>query len=280
MRSIASASSTAARRTPMSGVRVEPVGDPAHVLDAVLRLPAAREVVVVLGEPYENGLFAQHLQRGEQLLSLLDGTAEVSLRVKDEERRLHVRDVGQRRAEDELLAPLPWRGVAHLVLPEVPPNVARTERGDVVRDAPLRDRGPETISVADDPIGHEPAVAAAGHIEALWVDPAECEGMIDTGHEVVIVLPAPIADARLDEPLAVRMTSARVGEQHRIATPREHVELVEERVAVCRVRPAMDLQDEGPLLRWIEPARLHEPALDRPAIRAGELDALGCRDEP
>src|SRR5881396_2961781 len=76
------------------------------------------------------------------------------------------------------------------------------------------------------------------------------------------------------------MTPARVGEEHRVATTREDVEFVEERVAVCRVRPAMDLEDERPLPRRIELARLHEPALDHPAIRARELDALGCRDEP
>src|SRR5437867_11625273 len=103
MRSIASASSTVARRTPMSGVRVEPVGDPARVLDAMLRLAAARAVVVVLRKRHKNSFLAEHLQRGEQLLGLLDGAAEVSLRVEDEERRLHVRDIGQRRAEDELL---------------------------------------------------------------------------------------------------------------------------------------------------------------------------------
>src|SRR5207244_8580265 len=66
MRSKASASSTVARRTPMSGVRVEPVGDPARVLDAVFRFPAAREVVVVFGEPNEDRFLAEHLQRGEE----------------------------------------------------------------------------------------------------------------------------------------------------------------------------------------------------------------------
>src|SRR5437660_1057549 len=75
IRSNASASSTVARRTATSGVRVEPVGDPARVLDAVLRFPAAREVVIVLGKPHENSLLAEHLQRGEELLGLLDRTA-------------------------------------------------------------------------------------------------------------------------------------------------------------------------------------------------------------
>src|SRR2546430_12056632 len=90
IRSIASASSTVASRTRTSGVRVEPVGDPARVLDAVFRLPAARQIVVVLGEPHEDGLLAEHLQRGKELLGLLDRAAQMPLRVKDEELRLHV----------------------------------------------------------------------------------------------------------------------------------------------------------------------------------------------
>src|SRR2546423_6355870 len=110
MRSIASASSTVARRTAISGVRVEPVGDPARVLGTVLRLPTPREVMVVLGEPDEDGLLTQHLQRGEELLGLLDRAPQISLRVEDEEWRLHVRHAGERRAEDGLLGAAPRRG--------------------------------------------------------------------------------------------------------------------------------------------------------------------------
>src|ERR671934_1152960 len=100
---MASASSTVALRTRTSGVRVEPIGDAARVLDAVLRLSAARQVVVVLREADEDCFLAEHLERGEELLGLLDRAAEVALGVKDQERRLHVRDIGERRAEHELL---------------------------------------------------------------------------------------------------------------------------------------------------------------------------------
>src|SRR2546430_15962942 len=103
---MASASSTVARRTPISGVRVEPVNDPARVLDAVFRFPAARQVVVVFWEPYKNGFLAEHLERGEELLGLLDRAAEVALRVEDEEGRLHISDLGQRRPADQSL-PVP-----------------------------------------------------------------------------------------------------------------------------------------------------------------------------
>jgi len=66
-------------------VRVEPVGDPTSVLDAMLRLPATREVVIVLGEPHEDSFLPEHLQCGEELLRLLDRATQVALGVEDEE---------------------------------------------------------------------------------------------------------------------------------------------------------------------------------------------------
>jgi hypothetical protein len=44
----------------MSGVSVEPVGDPARVLDAVLRFAATGEVVVIFREPDEDGFLTKH----------------------------------------------------------------------------------------------------------------------------------------------------------------------------------------------------------------------------
>src|SRR4029077_17911365 len=125
IRSIASASSTVARRTATSGVRVEPVGETARVLHAMLRLSASRQIVGVLREAYEDRFFAEHLERGEELLCLLDRAAQIALGVEDEERRLDVCDIRERRAEDQLLAVAPRGRVAHLVLPEVPADVAR-----------------------------------------------------------------------------------------------------------------------------------------------------------
>ena len=44
------------------------------------------------------------------------------------------------------------------------------------------------------------------------------------------------------------------------------------------MRAAVDLEDQRPVLRGVEAPRLHEPALDHPAVRALELDALRRRD--
>src|SRR5258707_6002303 len=157
---------------------------------------------------------------------------------------------------DELVGVAPRRRVAHLVLPEVPADVARPERADVVADAPLRDRRLEAIGVPDDPVGHEPAVAAAGDVEPLAIDPPETDGVIDAGHEVEVVLAAPVADARPQEPVAIGMAAARVHEEHAVSTAGEDLELVEEGVAVRAVRATVDLEDHRPPLRRVEAARL------------------------
>src|SRR5438876_3937125 len=246
IREASTASSMTPRRMRTSGMRVEPVRDAARVVDPVLRLAAAGELVRVVLVAHEDGFLAEHLQRDEELLGLLDRTAVILLGVEDEERRLHVREVGERRMRAELLRVAPRRRITHLVLPEVPADIARPERADVVADAPLRDRGLEALGVADDPVGHEPAVAAAGHVEPLRVDPTEAERVIDAGHEVLVVLAAPVADAGSDEPIAVGMAPAGVHEEHPVATTGEQLELVEEGVAVRAVRAAMDLENERP----------------------------------
>src|SRR2546428_3438975 len=133
-------------------------------------------------------------------------------------------------------------------------------------------------------VGHaevlaQPAVAAAGDVESLGVDPARFEGMVDAGHEVLVVLAAPVSDARGHEALAVVMAPARVGEEHRVATAREDVKLMEEGVAVRGMRAAVNLEHERPPFRRVEAARPEHPALDLPAVRARELDALGRGDE-
>src|SRR5712691_11454431 len=160
----------------------------------------------------------------------------------------------------------------------MPADVARPESRDVVADAPLCRRRAEARGVADDPVRHEPAVAPAGHVEPLLVDPVRLERVIDTGHEVLVILAAPIADARGRELLAVRVAPAWIRIKDAVAAAGEDLELVEEAIAVGRMRAAVYLEHERPLLRGVEAARLHEPALDHPAIRALELDALRRRD--
>src|SRR5207248_10792840 len=88
MRDASAASSMTPRRISGSGMGIEPVGDAPRVIDAVLRLAAAGELVGVVLVAHEDRFLAEHLQRDEELLGLLDRAAVVLLGVQDEERRL------------------------------------------------------------------------------------------------------------------------------------------------------------------------------------------------
>src|SRR5438445_3207142 len=100
MRSIASASSTVARRTPTSAVCVEPVGDPPGVLDTVFRFTTPGEVMIVLGERNETGFLPEDLERREELLGLFDRARQIPLGWEDRERRVNVGPLGRRRGEE------------------------------------------------------------------------------------------------------------------------------------------------------------------------------------
>src|SRR3989441_3462063 len=98
--------------------------------------------------------------------------------------------------------------------------------------------------------------------------------MVDAGHEVLVVVAAPITDTRGDEPPAVRVRAPWVREEHRISAPGKDLELVEERMSIRGVWPAVDLEHQRPALRRVEATRLQDPAFDLPAIRPGEFDSL------
>src|SRR5438477_10436159 len=72
IRDASGASSMTPRRMRTSGMRVEPVRDTARVVDPVLRLAAAGELVRVVLVAHEDGFLAEHLQRDEERLGLLD----------------------------------------------------------------------------------------------------------------------------------------------------------------------------------------------------------------
>src|SRR5215813_325532 len=85
----------------------EPVEDDAEALEPMAWLARARQLVVLVGEAHEHRLFTLLLEGDEQLLALLDGTAEIVLGVDDEERRVDVLGVGERRALRVLVRHLP-----------------------------------------------------------------------------------------------------------------------------------------------------------------------------
>src|SRR6266542_4248091 len=77
----------------------EPVGDAVEPLDAAVGAARATQVVALLGKAHHLDLaFADAPQLDEELLSLLDRTAQVLFAVDQQQRRAHLRRITNRRA--------------------------------------------------------------------------------------------------------------------------------------------------------------------------------------
>src|ERR1051326_3323039 len=85
----------------------------------------ARKVVVLLGEAEELDLAFHRLQHRIELLGLLDGTPEIAVAVDDEERRLDVLHIADRRELRLVLGVVV--GVVRKSALVVVPEVARPE---------------------------------------------------------------------------------------------------------------------------------------------------------
>ena len=77
--------------------------------------------------------------------------------------------------------------------------------------------------------------------------------------------------------LAVAASAARVAEIDHVALRRQEVELVHEKLAILRQRPAVDFQDRRVFLLCVEAGREHDPALQVVLVRPLEPDFLDLR---
>src|SRR5437870_12492958 len=112
------------------------------------RAPGPRQLVTLPGEPHELDLAIERAEHREQLLTLVDRTAEVVLGVQDQQGRGDLCGVCERRDRAVHLGRLPRVG-ADVALEE-PADVARAVLRRKVVDGALRYRAPEPVRVPDD----------------------------------------------------------------------------------------------------------------------------------
>ena len=149
---------------------------------------------------------------------------------------------------------------------------------DEVRNRAHGDGGGEAIGLADDPVRHETAIRPTPDANAFGVDKAQFEHLIERGHQVDVVFAAPVADDRAPEGLAVAVGAAGVHVEDHEAHAGKNLQLVEERPAVLRVRPAVDLHHGGIELVLVKAGRLEQPAFQLPSVGCGEVVLLGLGD--
>ena len=228
------------------------------------------------GQADEVHLAAQQSERRSQHLALADRTAGVLLRVDQQHGRRHLGHVCDGRAllvERRLLP----RHAAQLV-GHGRGRLRREHHALEVADVALRHGGPEAPRGADQPEGHEPAVALAHDPDALGVHVGPACGDLDGGHQVARVDAAPIRAVGQGVGLAVALAATRVHEQDPVALFGKPPHVVAEALAQRPVRPAVDVQDQRQALGGWARCRVQDPRLDRLAVRRGEVEPLQWAD--
>src|SRR5205085_4003788 len=125
----------------------------------------------------------------------------------------------------------------------------------------------EAIRVADDPVGHEAAVAAAGDAQPVAVYPRILrQNHVDAAHDVCVIFATPLAHDAILDLLAVAGRAARVGEEDRPAARRVYLELLIPVDAILPCGAAVNAEDHRILLAFLPAERLHEKAVNPPAV--------------
>ena len=254
----------------------EPTGDATESLDAPVRPPAAREIVRLFGIAHHLDRLAEEAHGTEELFGLRDRAAQVHLAAAEKQRSLHVLHVTDRGSSPQLVEVGVWRRAELEGAPQH--DVVLRILADEVGDGAHRDRGREAVGLTDHPVGHVAAIRAAADAHAAHVDAAaSLDRLVESRHQVDVVLAAPVANDLAPEVLAVSVRAAWVDVQDHVAHSGEDLELVHERRSVLPMRSTVNLEHEGIYAVGIEVGRPEHPALDDPAVRGGERFALRLR---
>src|SRR5699024_8658282 len=245
----------AARGTAGSAHRQVPLPPGENVLEPgepVLRCARPAQLVPLAREQQQLGRHPALLQPHVPALPLLYRAAPVLLGVDHQRGRAHLVQVRHRALCGHLL------GVgAHVRLGEVPPDVRRTDEAGRVQEPALHDRRREPVGAGGQPRGHEPAVGAAEHTDAIGIQPRIGQRSIEEGEHVGGV---PVPERAGDRPAVLLPVAGRpswVAEHDGVACPGVGLYLVEKRGCVLAVRAAVDEQQHRvrPLpLRQCHPA--------------------------
>src|SRR6266576_470646 len=150
----------------------------------------------------------------------------------------------------------------------VPANVARTEHGSHVADTTIGNSDLKAVGVTNEPVHHEATVAAPNDSQALLIDIPSLEHLINTLQNIDRRLFAPGVAYSISKVVAITNATTWVGIKDDIALRNEKLHFVEEAIPVLSMWTTMNFNDERVLSGWIEVVRLHNPAINWPAVSA------------
>src|SRR5262249_26361649 len=131
--------------------------------------------------------------------------------------------------------------------------------------------------LCDGPVGQQSAAAAAGDAHLLVVDVATTNELIDTGHQILVVVAGILVLNDVAKVLTVAGAAARVRIEHDVTLRRHPLKLVIEDESVSRVWSTVDVENQRVLLVRIEIGWLLHPRLNLLSIEAGVPNFFGLR---
>ena len=227
----------------------------------MLGLAGAGKLMIL---PLENNHAAVHahlLQGRKQLIALGDGAAVIAVGMDDQCGRLEIGGILQRRLLPHLFRVLK-DGVVGLIFAEEDADIGNAIEADPVGDAPLGGGAAEAVCVADDPVGHKAAVAAAGDGHTPLVDLGIArQHRVGKVHQVLIFR-LTVAAPDVSKGVAPAIGADGIAEEDKIALPRPILHLMIEYLAIDRAGATVNVQNGGIGLAGVVIDGLQDPAGD------------------
>ena len=226
-------------------------------------------------EQAKPGLHTPVPQGRVHLDPLRHGAAIVLVGVDEEGGGLCVLHIFQRGQSPELFRVVVDVSVT-LVPGKVEADVRHAVEAEPVGDGPLGGGAAEPVRVADDPVGHKAAVAAAGLADPGRVDLGVLgQHRVGEVHQVDIIR-VPVVAPDVHEHVVPAVAAHGVAEEDEVAQGGPNLHLMVEDRAVDGLGAPVDVQHRGVFLGGIEVSGLQNPALDLPAP-ALDVQNLGLR---
>src|SRR5205823_2435396 len=143
----------------------------AQTLQAQPGMTTTREAMILTFESHKQYLAPHIFQRGKEFLRLLYTTAQVVLTVHDQQRRMHLLHIANRRHAQVKLRIIPG-GRFQVIVGKIPADVAGAKEGVSIDYTAIGYRCPEAVGVPNQPVGHKAAIATPCDPQALLVEVA------------------------------------------------------------------------------------------------------------
>src|SRR5262249_3812568 len=250
-------------------IAIEPVHLPLETFDQMGGFAGPSEIVIFSREKDNFAWHAIMLERAEPLLALFDGDAEIHVGMHDERGCLDVLYVFQWRP-----IPIGFKSIEYVPAEVVGVAILAVTGSlitDEIRKAAQRDSGFEAGRVAEDPIREKAAIAAAGHAEAIPINPGILRQYgIQAVHDIHVIFAAPLPLDASFKFFPVSCGASRIRKEHGPTARSVDLVFVIPVKAEHPCGPAVDAQHHRIFLSGFPTGRLHQKSVHIPAIGAFE----------